>query len=256
MHDVPDDELVAGLFSEASGDSGPYSPPPWALSGRVDVPGESPRSPNRTLSVHLSTQLMSEGKTKDLIFVMGSTLEETCRLATGYQNIVPVRSSGGHLALLDLSAPFLFRGRKRYYGCRQCSEAAVREPSAEGVKLIDEKIIAEALGVQLLQFVLLMKLELQDATDTLDVFLWRDGESFFGVSAEDIAANQEAQNSICQTMDSLCPPGGRTGERPWLDLCLTAYRAEDNGRRDQTCYQICDTIITKHPSTRSDPDPA
>ncbi|XP_045897757.1 protection of telomeres protein 1-like, partial [Micropterus dolomieu] len=143
MHDVPDDELVAGLFSEASGDSGPYSPPPWALSGRVDVPGESPRSPNRTLSVHLSTQLMSEGKTKDLIFVMGSTLEETCRLTTGYQNIVPVRSSGGHLALLDLSAPFLFRGRKRYYGCRQCSEAAVREPSAEGVKLIDEKIIAE-----------------------------------------------------------------------------------------------------------------
>ncbi|XP_045892963.1 protection of telomeres protein 1-like [Micropterus dolomieu] len=151
---------------------------------------------------------------------------------------------------------FVFPGNAVKTKCRQCSEAAVREPSAEGVKLIDEKIIAEALGVQLLQFVLLMKLELQDATDTLDVFLWRDGESFFGVSAEDIAANQEAQNSICQTMDSLCPPGGRTGERPWLDLCLTAYRAEDNGRRDQTCYQICDTIITKHPSTRSDPDPA
>lgn len=29
------------------------------------------------------------------------------------------------------------------FRCRQCSEAAVREPSAEGVKLIDEKIIAE-----------------------------------------------------------------------------------------------------------------
>jgi len=34
-----------------------------------------------------------------------------------------------------------------------------------------------ALGVQLLQFVLLMKLELQDATDTLDVFLWKDAVS-------------------------------------------------------------------------------
>lgn len=34
-----------------------------------------------------------------------------------------------------------------------------------------------ALGVQLLQFVLLMKLRLQDATDTLDAFLWRDAVS-------------------------------------------------------------------------------
>lgn len=35
-----------------------------------------------------------------------------------------------------------------------------------------------ALGVRPLRFVLLMKLELQDATDTLDVFLWRDAVSF------------------------------------------------------------------------------
>ncbi|KAF0040436.1 hypothetical protein F2P81_006334, partial [Scophthalmus maximus] len=73
----------------------------------------------------------------------GSTLEETSRLAAGYHNIVPVKSSDGHLALLDLSAPFLFRGRKRFYGCKRCSEAAVREPSAEGVQVIDEKIVAE-----------------------------------------------------------------------------------------------------------------
>lgn len=33
------------------------------------------------------------------------------------------------------------------------------------------------LGVELLQFVLLMKLQLQDATDTLEVFLWRDAVS-------------------------------------------------------------------------------
>lgn len=42
-----------------------------------------------------------------------------------------------------------------------------------------------ALGIQPLQFILLMKLELQDATDTLDVFLWRHSVSFtfllFGV---------------------------------------------------------------------------
>ncbi|KAM9351979.1 protection of telomeres protein 1 [Symphorus nematophorus] len=188
MQDVPDDELLAGLFSEASRDSGPCSPPPWAISGRINVPGHSPGSLKRTLSVHLSTQLMSEGKTKELLFLMGSTLEETCRLASGYQNIVPVRSSGGLLTLHDLAAPFLFRGRKRYYGCRRCSEAAVREPCAEGVEPIDEKIVAEALGVQLLQFVLLMKLELQDATDTLDVFLWRDAVASLGVTTFTLCA--------------------------------------------------------------------
>ncbi|KAF3706109.1 Protection of telomeres protein 1 [Channa argus] len=254
--EVPDDELVAGVFSEASRDSGACIPPPWALSGDVDVPRESPGSPKRSLCIHLSSQLMSEGKSKELIFLMGSTLEETCRLAASYRNIVPVRSSGGHLALLNLSAPFLFRGRKRFYGCKRCSKAEVREPCAEGVEVIDEKTIAEALGVQLLQFVLLMKLELQDASDTLEAFLWRDAELFFSLSAEDLATSQEAQNHIKQTMESLCPPGGHTGERPWLNVCLTAYRAENDEGQNQTCYQICHTTISKPSCTQSDPEPA
>ncbi|KAM7003177.1 protection of telomeres protein 1 isoform 1-T1 [Tautogolabrus adspersus] len=254
MQEVPDDEVVAGLFSKASRDSGPCNPPSWALSGQVDAPGDSP---NRALGVHLSTQLISEGKSKELVFLRGSTLEETCCLASSYQNIVPVMSSGGQMALLDLSAPFLFRGRKRYYGCQRCSEVAVREPCAVAAEVIDEKVVAEALGVQLLKFVLLMKLELQDSTDTLDVFLWRDAEQFFGVAAEDAAANQEAQNSIHQTMSFLCPPGGSTGKRPWMDLCLAAYEAKDDGGQNQMCYQICQTTFTKPPSsTRSNPNPA
>ncbi|XP_068458308.1 protection of telomeres protein 1 [Clinocottus analis] len=245
MQDVPDDKLLAGLFSEASGDPGPCRPPPWALSGRVAVPGESPASPRRALGVHLSTQLLTEADPKELLFLAGSTLEETCRLAAGYHNVVPVRSSGGHMALLDLSAPFLFRGRKRYFGCKRCSNAAFREPlCAEGVESMDEKVLAEALGVQLLQSVLLMKLQLQDDTDTLPAFLWRDAESFLGVSAEDAAANQEAQNSIRATMSSLCPAGGSAGERPWMDLCLAAYRSEDEEGRNQTCYQICCSSFT------------
>ncbi|KAM9854843.1 protection of telomeres protein 1 [Aulostomus maculatus] len=245
MQDVPDEEVLAGIFSEASRESGACSPPPWMVSGKVRVPGSSLRSPGRTLSVHLSTELMFAGKTKDLILLTGATLQETCQLTAGYMNIVPVRSSGGHLALLDMAAPFLFRGKKRFYGCRRCSEASLREHSAEGVQLIDEKFIADAFGVQLLQFVLVMKFELQDASDTLDVFLWRDAELFFSVSAEDVAANQEAQNSIHQTMDFLCPPGSTTGERPWLDLYVTAYQTDDH-----TCFQICQTTVTK-PSSRS-----
>lgn len=34
-----------------------------------------------------------------------------------------------------------------------------------------------ALGVELMRFVFLLKLELQDASDSLDVFLWRDAVS-------------------------------------------------------------------------------
>ncbi|XP_068595795.1 protection of telomeres protein 1 [Brachionichthys hirsutus] len=255
MQDVPDDEQVAAVFSEASRDSGRCSPPPWMVSGQVGIPAASQGSWKREPSVHLSRTLLCESKAKALLFIMGSTLEETCRLASGYENIIPLRSSGGHMTLLDLSAPFLFRGRKRYYGCRRCSEAAVREPCAEGAQQIDERLIAEALGVQLLKFVLLMKLELQDATGTLEVFLWRDAELFFKVSAEEAAANQEAQNSIRQTMESLCPPGGSTGERPWLDLCLTAYRGEDDRGHHQTCYQICQSTITNPPCPQSNPQP-
>ncbi|XP_029993483.1 protection of telomeres protein 1 isoform X2 [Sphaeramia orbicularis] len=253
MQDIPDDDLLTGVFSEASVDSGPCSPPQWALSGQVDLPADSPGSTIRPLTVHLSTQLLSEGKTRQLLFLMGATLEEVKSLSFGYLTIVPVRSSGGHLTLLDLSAPFLFRGRRRYYGCKRCSKAVMREPSAEGVEVVNEKIIAEALGVQLLQFVLLMKLKLQDDTDTLDVLLWRDAELFFNVLAEDVAVNQEAQNIVCQTMDSLCPLGGSIGERPWLDMCLTAYQAQDDAGKNTTFYQICNTAMAKPQSAAYEP---
>ncbi|KAM3870190.1 protection of telomeres protein 1 [Diretmus argenteus] len=181
MQDVPDDDWLAGLFSKASGDPEPCGPP-WAQSGKVDLPGD------RGLTLYLPYQLLVQNKMKDLVFLMGSTLEETCRLAAGFQNVVPVRSSGGRLALLDPSAPFLFRGRKRYYGCRRCSEAELKDPCAAGVETLDEKVVADALGVQLLQFGLVMKLELQDASDSLDVVLWRDAVASLGVTTFTLCA--------------------------------------------------------------------
>ncbi|XP_053175334.1 protection of telomeres protein 1 [Scomber japonicus] len=251
MQEVPDDELLAGLFSEACRDSEPCTSPQWMLSGQIDLP-----SPPRALGLHLSSHLLYEGKATELLFLRGSTLEETRLLAASYQNIVPVMSSAGHLTLLDLTAPFLFRGKKRYYGCKHCSEAALRDVCAEKDQQIDEKMVADALGVQLLRYVLVMKLELQDATDTLDVFLWRDAELFFGVSAEEAAANQEAQNIVRQIMNSLCPPGGSKDERPWLDVSLAAYRLDDTEEPNRTRYQMCDTVVTKPLRTRSEPNPA
>lgn len=46
----------------------------------------------------------------------GCSLEETQHLSAAYPNVVPVAPSCGQLALLDLTAPFLFRGTNRYYG--------------------------------------------------------------------------------------------------------------------------------------------
>lgn len=60
--------------------------------------------------------IIKSTKTPISWYLTGSTLEEMCQLMASYQNIIPVRASGGHLSLFDLSAPFLFRGRKRYYG--------------------------------------------------------------------------------------------------------------------------------------------
>uniref|UniRef100_A0A3Q2XUF9 Protection of telomeres 1 homolog n=1 Tax=Hippocampus comes TaxID=109280 RepID=A0A3Q2XUF9_HIPCM len=260
MQDVPDDKRLASVFAEGYGvDLGAPSarPPPWSRSGRVYLPGYDPVEgpPARVLGVHLSERLMSQGRTKELIFLTGSTLEEARHLAGTYRNVVPVHSAPGcHPTLLDLSAPFLFRGKRRFYGCKRCSEgAAIREPTTGRDQIIDEKIIAEAFGVQLLKFVLLLKFRLQDASDALDVFLWRDAESFFDVSADDAATNQEAQDQIQRTMDSLCPPKGAGGERPWLDLCLAAYRATDVESR-QTFYQICHTSV-KNALTQKDTSP-
>lgn len=70
-------------------DSGPCGLPPWALSGQVDVPGDSPGSSTRALGVHLSTQLMSEGKTKELIFLAGNECE-VCRFSRRRQTRRPL----------------------------------------------------------------------------------------------------------------------------------------------------------------------
>ncbi|XP_029607409.1 protection of telomeres protein 1 isoform X4 [Salmo trutta] len=239
IRDVPDDVTVGGLFSEAQKDVGPCNNGYWTLV--LPLPKEPPsESPSRTLTLLMSSQLMGKGKAKELIFLKGATLEETCRIASAYSNIVPVTSPQGTMTPMDLSAPFLFRGTKRYYGCKQCSQLKVGESLGEGVEVWDEKSVADALGVQLLQYGLLMKLELQDGTGSLEALLWRDAESFFHVSAEDAAADQEAQDRVQETMDRLCPPGSSTAERPWMDLCLSAYTVEENGQR-RACYQICHT---------------
>ena len=112
----------------------------------------------------------------------GATFEETCCITPGFKNVIPVRSSQGSMSLLDLSAPFLFRGKQQYYGsdpspftstqpvaplwqiseltagfavlnttlvwllccrCKQCSHVDLTQPFGQNTDVLDEKAVAE-----------------------------------------------------------------------------------------------------------------
>lgn len=51
-----------------------------------------------------------------------------------------------------------------------------------------------ALGIQLLQYVLLMAFEVQDPTDTLEAFLWRDAVSFRSHFKADLNQKEREEN--------------------------------------------------------------
>ncbi|KAG7281898.1 hypothetical protein CRUP_031147 [Coryphaenoides rupestris] len=223
--EIPDDDFLAAAFLEASKDPG-HIADFWLCTSPepIVLPGDGPLSPGRKLSIHLSEELLYVGMGKELIYVEGATLEDVCQLAAAYQYVLPVMSSGGSASLMDLSLPFLFRGTKRYYGCKQCSRVSVKELRIEGPQPINEEMIAEAICL-----------------------FSHNQETFFQVSLEDVAANQEAQNKISGIMDFLCPPGGSVAEHPWLELCLTSYTVQEDDRLKRVCYQVCQTTTTTTP---------
>uniref|UniRef100_A0A672MHV6 Protection of telomeres protein 1 n=1 Tax=Sinocyclocheilus grahami TaxID=75366 RepID=A0A672MHV6_SINGR len=99
-----------------------------------------------------------------------------------------------------------------------------------------------ALGVQLMQYRLLIQFELEDQTDTLEALLWENAERFFHVSAVDASGSQDLQDKIQTIMDTIQPPDSSLEERPWLDLCVSVYTVKDNDR-NRVCYQITNTEI-------------
>ncbi|XP_058623683.1 protection of telomeres protein 1 isoform X3 [Onychostoma macrolepis] len=236
MKDVPDDSAVAKVFRESAKDSQPCDEQ-WAATSSA-----SSREPGRTISMHISRDMVGESTHMQLIFVEGTTLDEICVLSRDYKNLVPVRSVNGRMTLMDLTAPFLFSGDKRYYGCKQCSLNTFQNPVFTGVETWDEQAVAEALGVQLMQYRLLIQFELEDQTDTLEALLWENAERFFHVSAVDASGSQDLQDKIQTTMDTIQPPDSSLEERPWLDLCLSVYTVKDDDR-NKVCYQITNTEI-------------
>ncbi|KAL2093318.1 hypothetical protein ACEWY4_010630 [Coilia grayii] len=238
IEDVPDAESLRERFEAAAKDSMPCRVP-WAVTVATDTDDAG-----RKIALHVSSTECPADRHSRLVFVQGATFQEMCRLSSEHEYMLPVRSSAGELALLDSTVPFLFRGKRHFYGCQQCSKGKVVKSPAVTTEVWNERNISEALGVQLMQHVAVMKLQLDDGTATLDTLLFEGSEDFFGVSADGMAYSQEAQDSVQQTMDMLLPADSSTLQRPWLDLCLCLYAAGENG---ETQVQIVNTHIRKHP---------
>ncbi|XP_053833643.1 protection of telomeres protein 1 isoform X2 [Vidua macroura] len=182
-----------------------------------------------------------------LIMIEGGTLKEIGKLTKRFKCVVPVRSTEDDLELLDLSAPFLLKGNVKYYGCKQCSTpkpmknlssiAAEQQPSWEPTE------IAQVLGIELLQYVFIMKFTLVDETASLNAYLF-DYEKFFQIPASEILTNNFLQQKMQMTMNTLCPPGRKLGELPWLECFIKSYNVRD-AMKNQVYYQIFDTTVAE-----------
>ncbi|XP_010001691.1 PREDICTED: protection of telomeres protein 1 [Chaetura pelagica] len=182
-----------------------------------------------------------------LLMIEGGTLKELWRLTKRFKCVIPVRSTEDDLELLDLSAPFLLQGNTKYYGCKQCSTpkpiknlssiAAEEQPSWEPTE------IAQVLGIELLQYVFIMKFTLVDGTGALNAYLF-DYEKFFQIPASEILTNCFLQQKMQMTMNTLCPPGRKLDDLPWLECFIKSYHVRDETKR-QVCYQIFDTTIAE-----------
>lgn len=182
-----------------------------------------------------------------LIMIEGGTLKEIWKLTKRFKCVIPVRSTEDDLELLDLSAPFLLKGNVKYYGCKQCSTpkpmknlnsiAAEQQPSWEPTE------IAQVLGIELLQYVFIMKFTLIDETGSLNAYLF-DYEKFFQIPASEILTSNFLQQKMQMTMNALCPPGRKLGDLPWLECFIKSYNVRD-AVKNQVYYQIFDTTVAE-----------
>ncbi|XP_027738503.1 protection of telomeres protein 1 isoform X2 [Empidonax traillii] len=182
-----------------------------------------------------------------LLMIEGGTSKEVWKLSKRFKCVIPVRSTEDDLELLDLSAPFLLQGNVKYYGCKQCSApkpiknlssiAAEQQPSWEPTE------IAQVLGIELLQYVFIMKFTLVDGTGSVNAYLF-DYEKFFQIPASEILTSSFLQEKMQMTMNMLCPPGKKLGDLPWLECFIKSYNVRD-AMKHRVCYQIFDTTIAE-----------
>ncbi|KFP28559.1 Protection of telomeres protein 1 [Colius striatus] len=180
-----------------------------------------------------------------LLMIEGGTLKEIWKLAERFKCVIPVRSTEDDLELLDLSAPFLLQGNVKYYGCKQCSTPkpvkSLSSIAAEQRPAWEPTEIAQVLGIELLQYVFIMKFTLVDGTGALNAYLF-DYEKFFQIPASEILTNNFLQQKMQMAMNTLCPPGRKLDDLPWLECFIKSYNVRD-AMKDRVYYQIFDTTV-------------
>ncbi|XP_010219999.1 PREDICTED: LOW QUALITY PROTEIN: protection of telomeres protein 1 [Tinamus guttatus] len=202
----------------------------------------------RKIAIHfVKHDEMLQEPENTLLMIEGGTLKEVWKLSRKFKCVIPVRSTEDDLKLLDLSAPFLLQGSVKYYGCKQCSTpktikslstlAAEQRPSWEPTE------IAQVLGVVPLQYVFIMKFTLVDGTGALNAYLF-DYEKFFQIPASEILTSDFLQQKMQMTMNTLCPPGRKLDDLPWLECFIKSYNVTD-GMKHQVYYQIFDTTVAE-----------
>ncbi|XP_063179377.1 protection of telomeres protein 1 isoform X1 [Chroicocephalus ridibundus] len=208
----------------------------------------TPDQKQRKIAIHfVKHDEMLQQPEDTLLMIEGGTLKEVWKLTKRFKCVIPVRSTEENLELLDLSAPFLLQGNIKYYGCKQCSTpkpikglssiAAEQRPSWEPTE------IAQVLGIEPLQYVFIMKFTLIDGTGALNAYLF-DYEKFFQIPASEILTNNFLQQKMQMTMNTLCPPGRKLDDLPWLECFIRSYNVRD-AMKDQVYYQIFDTTVAE-----------
>ncbi|XP_056337756.1 protection of telomeres protein 1 isoform X1 [Oenanthe melanoleuca] len=202
----------------------------------------------REIAIHfVKRDEMLQHPEDTLIMIEGGTLKEIWKLAKRFKCVIPVRSAEDDLELLDLSAPFLLQGNVRYYGCKKCSTPKpmknLSSIAAEQQLSWEPTEIAQVLGIELLQYVFIMKFTLVDETGALNAYLF-DYEKFFQIPASEILTNNYLQQKMHMTMNTLCPPGRKLGDLPWLECFIRSYNVRD-AMKNQVYYQIFDTTVAE-----------
>ncbi|XP_033880652.3 protection of telomeres protein 1 [Acipenser ruthenus] len=239
LQEIPDDESLAHLFQDAS-------TRPLNLNLHNDFWYKTAVGCTKNKQQIAFHFLVEDDWEKDAektsVMVEKASLNEIFQLSRRFGNIIPVTSSEEQLTLLDLSAPFLIQGKTCYYGCKNCSNVTGVGPLRQFIQQEswEAATIAQSLGIQLLQHVFLVKLELDDGTASLDAILWQDAEKFFRSLASEAEVNVALQEELERTMKTLCPPGKGFDELPWLDCCIMTYSTEDG-----VFNQIFDTVVAE-----------
>ncbi|XP_015484321.1 protection of telomeres protein 1 isoform X1 [Parus major] len=246
LQEVPDrddfDSILRGSASTAP------NPELRNTSWYESVTWTTQEQKQREIAIHfVKHDEMLQHPEDTLLMIEGGTLKEIWKLSKRFKCVIPVRSTEDDLELLDLSAPFLLQGNVKYYGCKQCSTpkpmknlssiAAEQQPSWEPAE------IAQVLGIELLQYVFIMKFTLVDETGALNAYLF-DNEKFFQIPASEILTSNFLQQKMQMTMDTLCPPGRKLDDLPWLECFIRSYNVRD-AMKNQVYYQIFDTTVAE-----------